>query len=145
MSKIRYISQTQETECGLCCIAMILNYFGCDILPREMKESKDIGRDGLSLQQIKNIFNNYKVDVDIYEAGINRLPEILGTPVILYWDNSHFVILKKIVKNKYFITDPAIGDCILSKEQFSEKYSNLTLVSSPQKNFEKILNKRSNF
>lgn len=145
MYKLKYIAQTQETECGLCCVAMMLNYFGCDLLPREMKESQEIGRDGMSLQQMMNILKDYNMEADIYEAGINRLSDILHFPLILYWENSHFVILKKIKNKKYYITDPGLGEVVLNRNEFIKKYSNLALVSKPGLNFKKKVNKRNNF
>ena len=104
MYKVKHIPQTQESECGLSCVSMVLNYYGYDIIPREMKEYSEIGRDGLSLNKLGSILKDYSCDVDIYEAGYNRLIDIFHGPLILYWENNHFVVLTSITKNHFFIT-----------------------------------------
>lgn len=49
LKKVPYISQLQETECGLCCCAMILNYHGYGCTVKELRNEIEVGRDGLSL------------------------------------------------------------------------------------------------
>jgi len=138
MGKLKYIPQSQESECGLCCASIVLNYFGCKVLPKDIKEYEDIGRDGLSLQKVGDILASYNLNVDFYEVGINRLDEIIKNPIILYWNNNHFVVLYKIKNNNYYIIDPALGKIKLTQQEFSEKYSNFALTSTPNENFSKI-------
>ncbi len=39
-----------QTECGLCCIAMIANYYGHHVTMSELREYQQPGRDGVSLK-----------------------------------------------------------------------------------------------
>ena len=52
--KVPYIEQMQQTECGLCCTAMILRYYKSNEPLSELREYLDAGRDGIRLSQISN-------------------------------------------------------------------------------------------
>ena len=53
--RLKFIEQMQQTECGLCCAGMLMNYYGYDISISSLRAENDIGRDGSSLLQVKNI------------------------------------------------------------------------------------------
>ncbi|HEL1037942.1 TPA: hypothetical protein TVE81_002016, partial [Streptococcus equi subsp. zooepidemicus] len=40
--------QIAQTECGLCCVRTILEYYGFDISITELRQIEEPGRDGLS-------------------------------------------------------------------------------------------------
>jgi len=140
LNKFTYIAQSQESECGLCCVAMVLNYFGCNFHPRNIHGYEDVGRDGISLQKAGEILKSYNLNIDFYEASSNRLKDIFQNPLILYWENNHFVVLYKITKKYFYIADPALGKIKLKSEDFQKKYSGFALVSKPNKKFKTIKN-----
>lgn len=145
MFRMKHIPQTQESECGLSCISIILHYYKCNIIPREMPEYEEVGRDGISIRKLENILNSYHFDTQLYEVGCNRLIDILDKPIILYWENNHFVVLRGIKGDYYYIVDPALGKLKIHKTDFSSKFSNIALTCSPNKKFKKIKLKRNNF
>lgn len=144
MNKLPYIPQAQESECGLCCVSSILHYFGCEIFPRNIKGYENLGRDGISLQAAGEILSHYNLSIDFYEASYNRLDEILHDPVMLYWENNHFVVLYKITKKHFFVVDPALGKLRLEKEEFIRKYSGFALVAKSNEDFVKIKSNKLN-
>src|SRR5690606_30419372 len=63
-------------------------------------------------------------------------------PCILHWNQNHFVVLYKIRKGKYYISDPATGLITYGEKEFSknwystkELHEGLSLVLSPGPNF----------
>lgn len=44
MRKVRYIAQIQQTECGLCVIAMILNYYNAHYSLYDIRQLVQVGR-----------------------------------------------------------------------------------------------------
>jgi len=46
---VPFIEQMQQTECGICCVAMIAGYYKSLIPMRTLRETADVGRDGASL------------------------------------------------------------------------------------------------
>lgn len=121
MKRISLIEQTTMTECGLCCLCMILNYYGIRENIFKLKQEIEIGRNGLSIQNISEIARRYGVDCKTYK--FKNQPQTL--PAMLFVNNSHFVILERIKGGKFYIVDPAIGKYVLDEEEFknmSPKY-----------------------
>ena len=55
MKKITPIEQTTSTECGLCCLYMMLDYFDIPETYFNLKQQVDLGRNGLSIKNISDI------------------------------------------------------------------------------------------
>src|SRR5690606_1162842 len=72
---------------------------------------------------------------------LEQLSEV-ELPCILHWNQNHFVVLYKIRKGKYYISDPATGLITYGEKEFSknwystkELHEGLSLVLSPGPNF----------
>lgn len=115
MKKIRLLEQTSPAECGICCLYMVLEYFGIKENFFRLKSSINIGRNGLSLKDIRDIAMRYGVNLKTYK--IKSFNQEQHFPVMLFLENNHFVILENIKKGKYRILDPAIGKYTLDKDE----------------------------
>lgn len=69
-------------------------------------------------------YSSFQVE-DFSEVKSNQFPA-----VCLFKENekSHFVVLKKILFNRYFILDPNFGEYVLSKEEFLLFYQGKALL-----------------
>ena len=141
LSKVPYIEQMQQTECGLCCLAMVLQYYKSQETLAEIREELDIGRDGLKLSQMYTYVKNRKLFSKVFSCGISGLKE-LPLPAIIFWNNQHYVILEKITDQKITIVDPAMGRVPMSYEDFVEGYSNIVMIIVPTEEFEPKKEKR---
>ena len=56
---IPFISQLGSLDCGVACITMILNYYGIKVDIVDIGSTIHIGRDGMSLVEMKSIVENY--------------------------------------------------------------------------------------
>ncbi|WP_416145641.1 peptidase domain-containing ABC transporter [Paenibacillus polymyxa] len=128
------MEQMEHSECGLACLAMILGFFGHNISLTELRNQVGAVRAGMSMQQLQEIGSTYHLTSRGYRAKASQLNE-LTAPLILLWDNQHFVVLEKIKKKKAIILDPAFGRLILSLQEFTEKYSGFALSLIPVKDF----------
>lgn len=133
--KVPYIEQVQATECGLCSVAMILRYYKSFETLNDLRGYVDAGRDGTSLRQLKNLFQQLNFSATAYEASTASLKKI-QLPAILFWENEHFVVLESIKDQTYKIVDPAVGRRVLKEEQFKESYSLFALTAQPNEQFE---------
>lgn len=124
---VPYVQQMQETECGLCCVNMILKYYGSNVSMAYLKNNFEIGRDGMSVKEIGDLLTQFNFEVDYYKSNIEGLKSVADIPTILFWDNVHFVVLEKIVNDKYYIVDPKIGKQIFDKSEIIEHYSNFVI------------------
>ena len=64
--KVPYITQTQKTECGLCCVCMINRFYKNYITMEELRRKFEIGRDGSSFQQLVELLKCYNFTVKSY-------------------------------------------------------------------------------
>lgn len=120
-----FTSQHDQMDCGPACIAMISSHYGKIYDLEYLREQSYITKEGVSLLNIvetsKKIgFETFSTKLSIEELIQNK--EAL--PVILHWNQNHFVILKKISRKKFsneilfHIADPAYGFIKINKEKF---------------------------
>ena len=142
MKKIKQIPQLMQTECGLCCIAMLSAYYKSYVTLNDLREYLDPGRDGVDIASLYKVLVNLGYDSKIYKVKGEGLKN-LSVPCILYWKDKHFVVLERITKRKIVIVDPALGRMNLTKEEFDKQFSNIAIIAKPSINFRKIKKKRN--
>ncbi|WP_299948928.1 cysteine peptidase family C39 domain-containing protein, partial [uncultured Microbulbifer sp.] len=62
--------------------------------------------------------------------------EELQRPCVLHWDMSHFVVLKSVQRNKVTIHDPAVGERVLTWEEFGQHFTGVALELTPTDEFQ---------
>lgn len=130
---LKFIEQMQQTECGLCCAGMLMNYYGYNISISSLRAENDIGRDGSSLLQVKNLLKKHGFDVKVYRTVFEGLKE-LNEPTIVLWEHRHYIVVKKIYKNKVKVIDPEYGTLTYSIEEFKEGFSGFAIYAQPTEN-----------
>ncbi|WP_443255998.1 peptidase domain-containing ABC transporter [Xenorhabdus sp. IM139775] len=128
--------QTEVTECGLACLAMIAALHGRETDVYSMRRVFDVSNNGMSLRQLMTAagrinMNARAVRLDLDELSGARLP------CILHWSFNHFVVLKKITKKGAIIHDPALGRRDISLKELSNKFTGISLEVWPQPDFKK--------
>lgn len=137
------ILQATQTECGLACVAMIINSHGTELGMSDLRRRRAVGRDGLTMRNMRDLLNELG-----YEAKAYRFSDIhqLGTditPFIILWDNSHYVVVDKI-KGKYVtVIDPEYGKSRISYDEFYSYSAGVALLCEPTDR--KLQVKRSKF
>ena len=141
MRKIRLAAQSQQTECGLCCVKMILAHFGRRISMTEFREKYPVGRNGFSFLELIGVLRDNGMET----KGL-RLPaeEVLkqNETCILFWESRHYVVFEQFRNGKAVIVDPAVGRQKISVGEFTEKYSGYALYSIPREDFQKVNSER---
>ncbi|WP_310601785.1 peptidase domain-containing ABC transporter [Anaerosporobacter sp.] len=125
--RVPYIEQMRQTECGLCCVAMILQYYKSREGIRSIRKELDVGRDGLKLSVLSSYLRRRGMETKLYKAPMEALSQF-KLPAIIFWNQEHFVVLEKIEKNSIQIVDPAFGRCNMKQEEFAEHFSNIIMT-----------------
>lgn len=129
--------QIAQTECGLCCVRTILDYFGYQASIVELRKKEEPGRDGLNFKQIKDLLAEFNIESNIYKVrNINALG-IIDYPIIAFWKEHHFICVERVLKNDVIIMDPSVGRIKISLREFLENFSNFILVPKKGKSFQK--------
>lgn len=140
--RVPFVEQIEHSECGISCVAMILGYYGHHISLTSLREEFGVPKGGHTLSNINEIFNNKKCASKGFRASTLDLGQFT-LPVILFWENKHFVVLEKIKNNHFYIVDPSHGNRKLGAEEFDKLYSGVLLEVKPNLLLEKTKKKSS--
>ncbi|MGE8425347.1 MAG: peptidase domain-containing ABC transporter, partial [Sphingobacterium siyangense] len=133
--------QMDVMDCGATCLRIIFKYYGQSVSIhkiRKLCQTKDTGVNllGISEAAEKLGFRTYGV-----RLTMEQLQEI-ELPCILHWNQNHFVVLYKVKRDKYYISDPALGLVTYNSKEFTknwysakELHLGLSLVLGPGPEF----------
>lgn len=132
--RVPFVEQMQQTECGLCCVAMVLRYYKSYESISEIRNHLEVGRDGLRVNQIYNFLKKTGFSTKVYKTSVEGL-KVIKNPSIIYWKNNHFVVLEKVRGSIYYIVDPALGKRKISEEEIIANFTNVVIVPNPTNKF----------
>ncbi len=136
------ILQDANGECGLACLAMIGQWYGHRIDLPELRTTYPTTRRGLSLGNLAAVADQLRFDVRGYRVDeIDDLKRV-RLPAILHWSGNHFVVLKKVRRNRFVIHNPATGVRTLTSEDIREQYSGYVLEVQPSETFRVIVREK---
>lgn len=138
---MKVILQNNNKDCLLACYAMVLDYFGSKIPIHKLYENKSIPADGLSASYLNKLNEKYKLSMKVYKASNEELRTLFYKtthPFIIYWNNSHFVVVEKIKDKKWTIIDPAFGRIKYTFEEICARYSGYLIFLYKKPDYEKI-------
>ena len=108
LTKYPFYKQHDSTDCGPTCIRMIAKYYGRSISVSGIKNLTQLSMLGISMSELASLAEKIGFRTLNCRLNIEKLAEI-SLPCILYWKNSHFVVLYKLNKKNAVIGDPAHG------------------------------------
>lgn len=132
--KLPIVIQSELSECGLACVAMIASYYGYDTDLRCLRRKFGTSLNGNSLYELTTFIEKLNMMSRAIRVDISDLVNV-SEPAILHWDMNHFVVLKKANKNKVVIHDPSIGERVCSWEEVSKHFTGIMLEVSPTIDF----------
>ena len=115
----KVILQNNKYDCAFACLAMLFSYKDIEVPTSAFTENEIIGRDGVSLKDLKDICTKKQATLKIYRVEKEEFKKLRVNI------NNHYVILEKIKKNKIVIIDPAVGRITISLQEFLVHYSGL--------------------
>lgn len=131
------ILQTEATECGLACLAMIARYHGHNIDLNVLRDKHLVSLKGASLKSLMSIAGALQMAPRPLRLEMEHLPE-LKLPAILHWDMNHFVVLKKVTRDKAHIIDPGIGLRVMPLSKMAKHFTGIALELSPTAEFSPV-------
>ncbi len=134
MKRVPIVLQTEASECGLACLAMVAKHFGYDTDLAHLRRRYQASLRGMTMAQLVRIgeaLNLAHRPLRVEMAGIDRLQ----LPAILHWDFNHFVVLVAVRRNTITINDPARGRRDLSREEFSRHFTGVAVEMTPTRDF----------
>ncbi len=134
-AKLPALLQTETSECGLACVAMIATYFGHPLDLMSLRAKLATSLKGMNLTQLMTAAQaiglaGRPLRLELEEIGALRCP------CILHWDMNHFVVLKSVQGQHLTLHDPAIGVRRLPLAQAGRHFTGVALELLPTPDFE---------
>ncbi|QQD11935.1 peptidase domain-containing ABC transporter [Sphingobacterium sp. UDSM-2020] len=140
--------QLDLMDCGPASLKMIAKYYGKYYSLQYLRDLCGNTREGVSLSGISHGAEAIGLRTLAAHCTIDKIIEKVPLPVIIHWDNSHFVVLYDVRegkgrKSKFYVADPAKGRVVYSQDEFEEKWikknenrdSGVVLLLEPQADF----------
>ena len=118
--------QSESSECGLACLAMIASYYGHHENLAALRRRFSTSLKGTTLAQLVEIAQALGLACRPLRLELEELPQ-LATPCILHWDLDHFVVLRSITKRAVTIHDPAVGEVTLSLAEVGRHFTGVAV------------------
>ncbi|ELH1434185.1 TPA: peptidase domain-containing ABC transporter [Raoultella ornithinolytica] len=132
--RVPVIHQTETSECGLACLAMICGHFGKNIDLISLRRKFNLSARGANLAGINSIAEQLGMVTRALSLELDELGA-LKTPCILHWDFSHFVVLVSVKRNRYLLHDPARGRRNVGLEEMTRYFTGVALEVWPGSEF----------
>tara|TARA_R110002020_G_scaffold75065_6_gene191426 strand:- start:2678 stop:4867 length:2190 start_codon:yes stop_codon:yes gene_type:complete len=113
--------QPDSKDCGPTCLKIISKYYGKTISVEELRYLSETTREGSSLLNLSDTAEKIGFRTLGVKLSAKTLEEAT-LPCILHWNTNHFVILYKIKKGIYFISDPAYGLIQYTEREFVDRW-----------------------
>lgn len=134
---VNFIGSYEHSECGLACVAMMIDYYGENITLAQLREKYGVPMGGYCISQMVEVLENYHVEAKAIKVDNAAELQNLKIPFIAYWNENHFVVVEKIKQNEVKIIDPAQGKRKVSMEEFTKSFSNALIYSTSEKKHKK--------
>lgn len=134
MRELSLILQQETTECGLACLAMMVNSFGSNLDLATMRRQFLISPRGTSLADLVDYAKRMNCQADVCDMQSEDIIKF-NKPCILYWRANHFVIFVGKTNNKYKILDPASGIHFITQEELKTMFSGYAIFLKPTSDY----------
>ncbi|MDX2304586.1 MAG: peptidase domain-containing ABC transporter [Microscillaceae bacterium] len=123
MPKFPFHRQLDQMDCGPTCLKMVAQYHGRRFSLQSLREKSYITRQGVSLLGISEAAEAIGLRTLAVKVPLLKLEKDAEFPIIVYWNQNHFVVVWRIKGNKIYVADPAEGLLVYQKEDFLESWS----------------------
>lgn len=128
--------QSENTECGLACLAMVASFHGHHLDLNDARHRFQISSKGVSLKHLVLFARTIGLSARALRIEPEHLSQI-QCPAILHIDMTHFVVLKEMRGRDAIVHDPAVGPRRLSGDQLERRFTGVVLELTPTPMFER--------
>ncbi|VTR99734.1 ATP-binding cassette domain-containing protein [Tuwongella immobilis] len=121
------VLQMDAVECGAAALGMILGYFGRTVPLATLRVECGVSRDGTRASRIVQVARQYGLTA----KGVTRTLESIRnecTPMIIFWQFNHFIVVEGFTANGVRVNDPAFGHRTISNDEFRAGFTGVALL-----------------
>lgn len=146
--KFPHYKQPDSKDCGPTCLKIIAKFYNKQLSISYLRNISETQREGSNLLNLSNAAEEIGLRSLGVRINLHNLQEA-PLPCIIHWNKNHYVVLYKIKKHKYYISDPGHGKLVYTKEDFltawigknanDETEEGIALLVEPTVNFYKTI------
>ncbi len=134
-AEVPVLLQTEATECGLACVAMVAAHCGHRLDLASLRRRFSVSLKGATLSGLIDVARALGLQSRTLRLELAQMRK-LKTPCILHWDMSHFVVLREVRASGIVIHDPAVGVRSVAMTEVSKHFTGIALELSPGPQFQ---------
>lgn len=132
--RVPLVHQTESSECGLACLAMICSHYGKQSNLISLRQQFNLSTRGTTLASMAQIAEQLGLASRCLSLDLHELSS-LRTPCILHWEFNHFVVLVSVKQNRVILHDPARGRRTVNFNDMSQYFTGIALEVWPGSTF----------
>ncbi|EHA7647735.1 peptidase domain-containing ABC transporter [Salmonella enterica] len=133
-NRVPLVHQTESSECGLACLAMICGHYGKNVDLINLRRQFNLSSRGTTLAGVTNIAEQLGLSTRPLSLDLDEI-KALKMPCILHWEFNHFVVLISVKRNRVVLNDPARGQRTVSLAELSKSFTGVALEVWPSSIF----------
>ena len=116
--------QMDMMDCGPACLKMIAKHYGKYYSLQYMRDKCGITKEGVSFLDLSHAAENIGLKTLSLKCTIDDLILKVPLPVIVHWDNSHFIVVYNTNprNGNINVSDPAKGIIKYTKKEFEKRW-----------------------
>jgi len=134
--RLTVIRQTEASECGLACLAMIAGFYGHHVDLASLRRRVSISLKGMTLGSLMEVAQTLGLICRPVRLELSELHQ-LDVPCILHWDMDHFVVLREVRGAWAVIIDPAVGERRLALKEVGQHFTGVAVAFSQGATFQR--------
>ena len=112
--------QMDSQDCGPACLKIIAKHFGKFYSLQSLRDKCGITKEGVSLLDLSTGAESIGLRTLAIKCTIDDIVNSVPFPAIIFWKNSHFVVVYHANKKYIWISDPAKGRVKYTHEEFKK-------------------------
>lgn len=129
------ILQSEVSECGIACLAMISGYYGLNIDLFNFRERFGSPSQGVSLLSLSYTADRAGLKNRALSLDLDEIHQ-LKLPCVIHWGMNHYVVLTKVRRSSFVVHDPALGKRIIGIQEMSNNFTGIAMELWPDQNFQ---------
>jgi NHLM bacteriocin system ABC transporter peptidase/ATP-binding protein len=125
----------EAVECGAASLCIILSYYKRYVPLEQLRQDCGVTRDGSKANNILKAAKKYNLEAKGFKFSPEKLVD-MDMPVIVWWNQNHFLVLEGIRNGVCHLNDPASGPRSIPFEEFDDSYSRIVMTFTPTPEFE---------
>lgn len=132
--KTPVILQSEASECGVACLAMVAGYYGLNVDLFTFRERFGSSAQGVTLLSLSHIAERAGLKSRALALDLDEIKQ-LKLPCVIHWGMNHYVVLTKVKKTSFIVHDPALGKRVIGLQEMSNFFTGVAFELWPDKTF----------